>query len=143
MEDLPIKAIVIGVSLFVTMAVVSALMIYFNTAKGIADTISERIDIASTYEDILNKDEGEGVLTGVEVRSLISKYMGKSNVRINIVSVSGTNNTHNNINNRWIDRNGVISEEKLDIINPVWNCYVKKVKSGENIRFEISLDVEK
>ena len=143
MEDLPIKAIVIGVSVFITMTVVSALMIYFNTAKGVATSIGNRADIASNYENIMNGDQTEGMFTGVEVRSLIIKYAKNFNVMIDIASISGEESEYNNVNNTWIDRAGVISEAKLDLINPVWNCNVKKVKSGENIRFEIDLDVEK
>ena len=89
MEDLPIKAIVIGVSVFVTMAVLSAILIYFNTAKGVSDIVSKRIDIADLYDSIMNEDKFETTLTGVEIRSLITKYVGNSNVRINIKEIGG------------------------------------------------------
>lgn len=157
MEDLPIKAIIIGVSVFVTMAVLSAILLYFNTARGIADQVNERTDIASSYDSIMNEDNFETTLTGVEVRSLITKYVGNSNVIINIVSISEQNPeiykekdvnkekiNYNNINNNssWV-KNGIIKESALDIINPVWDCKVEKVKNGERITLKISLDVEK
>lgn len=151
MEDLPVKAIVIGVSVFVTMAVLSAILMYFNTARGIADTVSNRTDIADSYDSIMNSDNFEDYLTGVEVRSLITKYVGSSEVKINIIEISGmkTNSgDFSNVNNnsKWLKTESyakIIRESVLDIINPVWNCKVEKVKNGDNITLNIRLDVEK
>ena len=161
MEDLPIKAIVIGVSVFVTKAVLSALILYFNTARGVSDIVQKRADIAITYDSIVNEDKFEDNLTGVQVRSLITKYVGNSNVRINIVEIEGmtpedykkkdVNNediNYKNVNNNsnWVKtQNGakIIKESKLDIINPIWNCKVDKVKNTDTITLNIRLDVEK
>ena len=159
MEDFSIRAIIIGVSLFVTMLVLSAVIIYFNTARGIADKVSNRADIAALYDDIMNTDNFELDLTGVEVRSLINKYAGDEDVEINIIKISGiATPQYVNVNNTYTGEDGwltrindnahLISEEKLDIINPVWNCEVKKstevVDAVENVVktiLDISLDV--
>lgn len=146
MEDLPVKAIVIGVSLFVTMLVLSTIIIYFNTARGIADTVSNRTDIADTFDYIMNSDDFSDVLTGVEIRSLINKYAANGNVEINILSISGlATDEYKNINNTWLVNvkwNSVqISEEKLDIINPVWKNRVEKVNISNKTILNISLNV--
>lgn len=153
MEDFSIKAIVIGVSLFITMMTLSVIIIYFNTARGIADAVNERTDIASSFDRIVNSDDLEATLTGVEVRSLINKYAGVSNVKINIVSIGETTtNVYNNINNKYTDNGGwlvsvnenakLISEEKLTLINPVWNCIVNKVENSNEITLNIQLNVK-
>lgn len=153
MEDLSVKAIVIGVSTFVTMAVLTAIILYFNTAKQLADSVNKRTDIASSYDNIMNSDNFTDELTGVEVRSLINKYAGVSNVNINIATISGeTVNEYENINNMYIYEKGwlnklnnnasIISEEKLDLINPVWKCVVNKVENKGTIILEIELDVD-
>ena len=156
MEDLPVKAIVIGVSVFVTMAVLSAVMLYYNTARTVADTISARVDIADTYDAIMNDETFEDTLTGVEVRSLITKYAGKENVVINILSISGQdveeenmyNNVNNNsfwyknVNNRYTADAKLISEAMLDLINPVWKCTAEKVENGDRVTINIHLDVD-
>lgn len=147
MEDLPIKAIVIGVSIFVTMTVFSAILIYFNTAKGIADSVSKRTDIAATYDKIMNSDNFEAVLSGVDVRSLITKYAGNESVNINIKRIGNeTTGSYNNINNTWLiapnTYSKLISEEKLDLINPIWNCRVEKVDNGDVTMLNISLNVK-
>lgn len=155
MEDLPVKALIIGVSVFVTMMVLSAIIIYFNTAKTVADSVSDRIDIASVYDDIMKSDVFEDVITGVEVRSLINKYAGNTSVAINIVEISGqATSSYNNVNNAWlVTLNAdarLISEQKLDLINPIWNCTVEKetvvVNSFNNTTktiLNVSLDVDK
>jgi len=151
MEDLPVKAIVIGVSVFVTMAVLSALMIYFNTARSVADVVNKRADIADNYESIMNEEISQDILTGVEVRSLIIKYAGSDNVKINIVSISGEKvEGHDHVNKDYtLNYSGsnkaseqIISEAKLDLINPVWNCKASKVNNGDITALYIELDVD-
>ena len=155
MEELSVKALIIGVSVLVTMTVLSAIIIYFNTARALADNVSNRVDIASAYDDIMKADVFHDRITGVEVRSLINKYAGNKNVVINIVEISGENvNSYNNINNTWLvalNTNAkILSEQKLDLINPIWYCSVEKeirvVNRFDNITqtiLNISLDVDK
>ena len=150
MEDFSIRAIVIGVSLFVTMLTLTAILMYFNTARGAADVVSKREDIASSYERIMNTEVFDDDLSGVEVISLINRYAGSDSVEINIVKISGKEVTeYKNINNKWlvtlkndegISRR-VISKEKLDIIDHVWTNHVEKVENKGKIILNISLNV--
>lgn len=151
MEQFSIKAIVIGVSLFVTMMTLTAILMYYNTAKSIADKVNNRTDIASSFDNIMNSDNFEDTLTGVEVRSLINKYAGKENVEINVITKELIQ--YNNVNNRLLDEGGwyiatneyagrgIISEEKLSIINPSWKCKVDKVENLNKTTLNISLNV--
>jgi len=153
MEDFGIRAIVIGVSLLITMATLTAIILYFNTAKGIADEVNKRTDIAASFDNIVNSDNFEDTLTGVQVRSLINKYAKVEHIKINIVAIGeNLTSSYNNINNNTIDNNGwlielndnasVISEEKLNIIDPVWNCVVNKVETLNEITLNIRLNVK-
>ena len=56
MEDAGVKAIVIGVSLFVTMLTVTAIVMYYNTAMSISKEVTDRVDIAATYDYIMKSD---------------------------------------------------------------------------------------
>ena len=147
MEDFSIRAIVIGVSLFVTMLTLSAIIIYFNTARGIADEVNKRTDIASSYDYIMNSDDFTDTLTGVEVCSLINRYAGNKDVIINIVKIGNDEvEDYMNINNTWLktlnERSKIIREDKLNLINPVWDCRVDKVENQGKITLNISLNVE-
>ena len=143
MEDFSIRAIVIGVSLFITMLTLSAILIYFNTARSIADEVNKRTDIANSYDYIMNSDEFSDELSGVEVRSLINKYAGSKDVTINLAVVG---NNYNNVNNEWLqilnDNASIISEEKLNIVNPVQNYNVDKEEKQGKITLTISQFVE-
>lgn len=144
MEDFSIKAIVIGVSVLVTIVTLSVIIIYYNAARNTANIVMNRTDIASSYEEIVNADNFEGNLSGVEVRSLIRKYAGNENVRISIVEIAGKEtDKYNNVNNSWC-KNSMIMEDKLDMIEPTSvNHAVKTVYNPENIVIEISLNVNK
>ena len=152
MEDLPVKAIVIGVSVFVTMAVLSAIMIYFNTARTVADAVNKRADIADNFESIMDEDISQDILTGVEVRSLIIKYAGSDKVKINIVAISGKEVAYSHVNKAWYTtiryagsdkaNEQIITEAKLDLINPVWKCRASKVNKGDITILNIELNVD-
>lgn len=153
MEDYSIKAIIIAVSLFITLATVSAIVMYYNSARQVADEVSKRTDIATSFDSIVNGENYEDTLTGVQVRSLINKYAGVSEVKIDIVEIGGhATNKYNNINNEyevndgWLvklnDKTSLISEEKLNLINPVWRCAVNKVENNEGIILKVKLNVK-
>lgn len=151
MEDMSVKAIIMGVTIFVTMAVISALMIYFNTARGVVDAVNKKVSASEAYDNIMNEDVFTDTLTGVEIRSLINKYMMNDTVTINIVKISGqnvedieesgANINYRNINISWV-ANEKIQEKYLDLINPIWSCSVEKVESESKTTLDISLDVD-
>ena len=137
MEEAPVRAIVIGVSLFITMITFSAILIYYNTALQVSNTVNKRTDIASEFDYIVNSDNFETTLSGVEVRSLIRKYAKSERVTINIVKI-GKDATNNN----WVDKDtGILKETKLDLINPSWTNSVEKVEKNNRITLNISLNV--
>ena len=148
MEDNAIRAIVIGVSLFVTMLTLTAIIIYFNTARSAADIVSKRQDIASSFDSIMYSDNFETTLTGVQVRSLINKYVLDDLVKINIIDRDGRI-LYEDVNHSWAivindemnQNNAIISEEKLSIINPSWKNTVEKVENSNQITLNINLNV--
>lgn len=153
MEDYSIKAIVIGVSLFITMMTITVIIMYFDTARGLADEVNKRTDIATSFDAIMNSENFEQNLTGVEVRSLINKYAGNDKVQINIVEISNVaTSAYVNINNKYVGSNGwlvklnsksnIISEEKLNIIEPIWKCKVNKVENSGIVELNIKLNVK-
>ena len=150
MEDFSIRAIVIGVSLFVTMLTLTAILLYFNTAREAVDIVNKREDIASSYDRIMNNETYEDNLSGVDVRTLINKYAESESVEINIVKIGDKEvSEYQNINNNWlitINNEGdlprkIISEEKIDLIDPAWTNHVDKVENGSKIILNLSLNV--
>ncbi len=147
MEDFSIRAIVIGVSLFVTMLTLTAILMYFNTARSVADEVNKRTDIANSYDYIMNEGAFEDELSGVEVRSLIHKYAGNSSVNINVsITTDGKKVDYKNVNNTWlktINENAkLINEKNMDVINPSDTYTVNKVEKQNKITIDINLVVE-
>lgn len=150
MEDFSIRAIVIGVSLFVTMLTLTAILLYFNTAREAVEVVNKREDIASSYDRIMNSETYEDNLSGVDVRTLINKYAESDSVEINIIKIGNKEvSKYQNINNNWlitINNEGdlprkIISEEKLDLIDPAWTNHVDKVENRGKIILNLTLNV--
>ena len=149
MEDFSIRAIVIGVSLFVTMLTLTAILLYFNTARQAADVVSKRDDIATSYDRIMNNEVFEDTLSGVDVRSLINKYAESEDVQINIVKIADKNVSYENINNNWLvtienddgEPTKIINAKHMDLIDPVWTNYAEKVENEGKIIINLSLNV--
>ena len=143
MGDFSVRATIIGVSLFITMITFTAVFMYFNSARSIADEVNKRIDIAATFDYIMNPEITEAYLTGVEVRSLITKYANNKEVTINILKISGENVTGmNNINNAWLyGASKLLRDDKMHIINPIWKNRVTKEETRHGITLNLELDV--
>ena len=96
--------------------------------------------------EVFNPEE-YWTITGVfpDFKAELEKYKNDK-VEINILSIGGiVTDEYNNINNSWlinVKANSVqMSEEKLDIINPVWKNRVEKVSTSNKTILNISLNV--
>lgn len=117
MEENSIKAIYIGVSVFVTVIVLSAIVMYISEARKVAEVATSGISIEQYLDDVFNKDVSESGLTGVEVRTLINKYAGDTDVSVRL------NGSTQSINIDWcITASGeskpLINEKYLNTIEP-------------------------
>ena len=144
-EDFSVKALFIGVSVAITMLVLSLIMTYFTTATKLADAANRRMDIPDTYDAIMkSKNLFEDKLTGTEVRSLIRKYANDKYVTVNIVSVNDDpegEGVENAVNRTWYDSSvGIIKETKLCLINPSWLNKVEKFESGKYTTLKVYLN---
>ncbi len=119
MEEWSVRIIFISVSVFIIMGVISAMTIYYGKAIDVAEQVGHRTDIASEYDEIMKKEDLDATtLTGVDVRSLITKYITDDSVSIRF---NGTT-----LGGSWRYSTGNIKEEMLDKINPIWNYTVTK-----------------
>ena len=133
MEDISVKAIIIGVSLFITIVTLSVIVLYFNTARQAADAVNQRMDIARVYDEVINREKFEGELFGVDVRSLINHYASDRKVIIQYdIDGNGVADL-TNINKDWLNaETGVISESMLNSINPVSKYMITKNYNASN-----------
>ena len=106
-ESAPIRAIVIGVSTLLAVATISAVLMYYNTAKQMASNVGRGQDFAANYEqsiqDILTKAEyvasnSDGnVILGSDVKNLLNYFYDDNSVDIlltyKLYTVTYDNNT--------------------------------------------------
>ena len=93
-ESAPIRAIVIGVSTLLAIATISAVLMYYNTAKQMASNVGRGQDFAGNYEqsiqDILVAGtynvSGTNYITGADVKNLLSYFYNIEDVRIDVIN---------------------------------------------------------
>lgn len=95
-ESAPIRAIVIGVSVLLAIATISAVLMYYNTAKQMASNVGRGQDFAENYEqsiqDILTEGSynvaGTNYITGADVKNLLNYFYNDENVEVNVITVN-------------------------------------------------------
>lgn len=135
MEDISIRAIVIGVSLFVTMITLTAIISFYNVSVLTAQGLHKRANIAEEYDYIMKSDVVTDDITGIELRNLINKYA--KNDKVNIDLTMSESKRYNNINNTWINKIENISEAKLNMINSSDKYSVSKTTSSGTTRLTV------
>ncbi len=146
-EDFGVKAILIALSVFVIMLVLTLIINYYNVAKGLANQAQLKMDIPESFDSIVKKqNQIEDKISGAELQSLIRKYADDNDVTINIVSVSNDDSDDKkqwaiNRSSVWYDRSlGIMKETMLSTINPSWVVLVEKEESGNKITLNVHLD---
>lgn len=94
-ESAPIRAIVIGVSTLLAVATISAVLMYYNTAKQMASNVGRGQDFAANYEqsiqDILTAGtynvSGNNYITGADVKSLLNYFYNNEEVQIKVIDI--------------------------------------------------------
>ena len=123
MEDVSVRAITIGVGIFMAIITMTAVLTYYNTAKETVRDIGSGTDIAGLYEksveDILLKTK----VSGTDVKNILNYFSGKTDVKINV------NNLHLYENNFT----GNITYGTHDI-NTTYNCLNIQLDEAETNR---------
>lgn len=78
MGDNAIRAIIIGVAVFLVIITITSIVLYYNTAVEQARALNERQDYGTVYDKTVQqlKDDGT-VLTGMELRNIVRELAGE------------------------------------------------------------------
>lgn len=143
-ESAPIRAIVIGVSTLLAVATISAVLMYYNTAKQMASNVGRGQDFAANYEqsiqDILTKAEyvvsgpNYNIILGSDVKNLLNYFYDDNSVDIDLTyksySLTYENNTYKTIE-------GVtIRHEKSEAISSYYEDAMSNIY--DNDKFQIT-----
>lgn len=95
MEDVSVKAITIGVGIFMAIMTMTAVLTYYNTAKDAVREIGSGTDIAGLYEksieDILLKKK----VSGTDIKNILNYFAGRKDVKIYVAHLHLYNNAFN------------------------------------------------
>lgn len=94
-ESAPIRAIVIGVSTLLAVATISAVLMYYNTAKQMASNVGRGQDFAANYDqsiqDILTAGtynvSGTNYITGADVKNLLNYFSNSETMKIKVYNI--------------------------------------------------------
>lgn len=147
-ESAPIRAIVIGVSTFLAIATISAVLMYYNTAKQMASNVGRGQDFAQNYEksiqDILKTGsynvENNVYITGADVKNLLNYFHGNDNVWISISGIKVIKGYNESTYTSQIDTD-IVTYTINDSLNDEYdNDYDKAIKNiSDSQRFNINV----
>lgn len=98
MEDITTRAIIIGVSVLIAVATISAVMTYYSTAQEMVRKIGSGTDIAGLYDKGIEDTLLKTNVRGVDVKNLINYFAAKGGAKIRFGDISNSKfaNIYNN-----------------------------------------------
>lgn len=151
MENSAMKAIMIGAALFITMITITAVMMYFNSAKSLVENVGDGSSISNNYSTyIRDLILTNGNLTGSDVKNIINYFYDNTLTEVNIsirrnfsvedvnqnvnlpVSYSNINNDSNNYNKVMVQ---ILDNSKFNVQYELYSDSneVKSIKIDEII----------
>lgn len=120
------KAIVIGVAIFITVAITSAIFVSIGLMRDVySDVYETDIAISSGFGEF---DEFDGTeKTGLDLLNVLNKYYGSNNVIVNVTGKGEWQNKDKSIIDKYDPSNNVNNGNKY---NTQYKCEVDK--SGDN-----------
>lgn len=77
------KAIMIGVGLFITIIIISAVLLVVNLGTGLVDDATENLSsISSTLQTSILQNYDNKIVSGTQVRSALQQYMNSDTVSV-------------------------------------------------------------
>ena len=82
------KAIMIGVGLFITIIIISAVLLIVNLGTGLVDDATANLSsISSSLQNQILQNYDNKLLTGTQVRSAIQQYMTSAEISVVLTSM--------------------------------------------------------
>lgn len=107
MEEVSVRAITIGVGVLLAIVTMSAVFMYYNTAKQTVRDIGAGTDIAGLYEKSVRDTLMKSELTGTDVKNLLYYAETNSDLNITLNNVNVYDNSTKSVNTSS-DKNTVI-----------------------------------
>ena len=112
------KAIMIGVGLFITIIIISAVLLIVNLGTGLVDDATAELGTMSTslQNQILQSYDNK-ILSGVQVRSAIQQYMRATDMTVVLIGQSTSNG------NTTVKIAATVGAKKLGEVTPTGEAF--------------------
>ncbi len=126
-----LRALTIGVSIFVTLATVTTVILFYNSSRQIAVTaVKGSTDISSKYRsDIEESLTSSTSVDAIQVINILNYFYNDSTVKINVKSVHDNTSGSPSIDN-------TVYEDINNNNESLYNKVAKKISSFPNARYE-------
>jgi hypothetical protein len=155
-ESAPMRAIMIGASVFVTIATITGVLAYYSSAKDLVNVIGTGTDIGAEYanyvENILLKTEDNVEIRGTDVINLLNYFYMDEKAKIDVTYIRQDHSFEEYTNVDTSDKQTVIKsyntnlDEKLynqaiNLIVPTQKFTMKKSTNNDVLVVEISYKI--
>lgn len=155
-ESAPMRAIMIGASVFVTIATITGVLAYYSSAKDLVNVIGTGTDIGAEYanyvENILLKTEDNVEISGTDVINLLNYFYMDEKAKIDVTYIRQDHSFEEYTNVDTSDKQTVIKsyntnlDEKLynqaiNLIVPTQKFTMKKSTNNDVLVVEISYKI--
>lgn len=155
-ESAPMRAIMIGASVFVTIATITGVLAYYSSAKDLVNVIGTGTDIGAEYanyvENILLKTEDNVEIRGTDVINLLNYFYMDEKAKIDVTYIRQDHSFEEYTNVDNSDKQTVIKsyntnlDEKLynqaiNLIVPTQKFTMKKSNNNDVLVVEISYKI--
>lgn len=114
MGEVPVRAIAIGVSVFLVIITLTVIIMYVSTARQVAVDLNDtRYNIAVNYNKILSTSINDDIISGTDFMNFIKENIGNKTIILNIPELGEENVLNNSM---WLDSIGNIKSSKLELI---------------------------
>ena len=131
MENVSIRAITIGVAVFISIATISAVLTYYNSAKDMVRQVGSGTDFLAEYEQGMRETLSKSFVDGIEVKNIINYFSYKNDVTVKLENCSlfEENNTATDYNKESIN---VSNSNRNNILRRVIPNYSYKISLNNN-----------
>lgn len=117
-ESSLMRALTVGVGVFIAIATITAVLSYYNTAKDMVQAVGTGADFDREYsnyiENTLLKTQSVSYITGNDVKNLLNYFYKDEKVQINISLITPLySDTDENLLSSNLSGNNVNNHEKL------------------------------
>lgn len=87
MQDVGLKAIIIGAAVFIAMITISVIMVYYSTARNIAVSFGSGGDYIGHHVEEVDTALKKNTISGVEVINIINYFAKNTSFRVDVINV--------------------------------------------------------